>query len=205
MLKNRGVIIYNGIPLKEFHSTIKPIKKDNSIKLIMVASFRKQKNHKTLIKALSNLNSNYTLSLVGEGDNLENIKSLTKELNLEKRVHFLGFRNDIAELYRNHDIFVLSSHSEGFGLVAVEAMASGLPVIASNVDGLREVVDGAGLLFEPKNEIELAKQIQKVATNNELKNRMINDGLVKAKNYDIKNLKNKTLKLYKNILSNDNR
>ena len=171
----------------------------------MVASFRKQKNHKTLIKALSNLNSNYTLSLVGEGDNLENIKSLTKELNLEKRVHFLGFRNDIAELYRNHDIFVLSSHSEGFGLVAVEAMASGLPVIASNVDGLREVVDGAGLLFEPKNEIELAKQIQKVATNNELKNRMINDGLVKAKNYDIKNLKNKTLKLYKNILSNDNR
>ena len=171
----------------------------------MIARFTKQKDHKTLIKAMSLLENNYILSLVGEGANLKKIKALAKELSLEKRVHFLGFRNDIAELYRNHDNFVLSSHWEGFGLVAVEAMASGLPVIASNVDGLRDVVKGAGLLFEPKNEKELVKIITNVATDMQLKKKLITNGLSRAKKYDIKNLKNKTLSLYKNILSNDNR
>lgn len=196
-LTKKGIIINNGIPLLDFFPSDKISPKKTNI--IMVARFSGQKDHNTLVKAMSLLDNQFTLSLVGEGEDLDKIKALTKELKLEKRVHFLGFRNDIAKLYRNHDIFVLSSNWEGFGLVAAEAMASGLPVIASNVNGLREVVQDTGLLFEQKNEKELAKLINKIATDETLSKKLITRGLETAKKYDIKKLVNTTISLYKNI------
>jgi glycosyltransferase involved in cell wall biosynthesis len=197
---NKGIIITNGIPLDQYFPKKNTEDYSKEIKIIMVASFSKQKDHETLIKAMCLLSDRHTLSLVGEGKRINEMKVLTKSLNIEKRVKFLGFRNDIAKLYRKHDIFVLSSHWEGFGLVAAEAMASGLPVIASKVDGLKEIVDGAGLLFETGNKEELALQINKISNNKELKKNLIKEGLKRAITYDIKNLVINTLHLYKEII-----
>jgi glycosyltransferase involved in cell wall biosynthesis len=198
-LIGKGVIINNGIPLNDFYpSNIVKIN-TNTINLIMVASFSKQKDHYTLIKAMSILDKNYTLSLVGEGKNSTKIKTLVKTLNLDERVHFLGFRNDIAHLYRNHDIFVLSSHWEGFGLVVVEAMASGLPVIASNVEGVNEIVKNNGLLFHPKDAKELANHIKNISKDEKLRNNIIKKGLERAKDFDIKTLVTNSLTMYKKL------
>ena len=72
-------------------------------------------------------------------------------------------RSDVPSLLKAADIFVMSSHFEGFGLAAVEGMAAGKPVIASNVEGLNEVVEGAGLLFTPCDEKDLAVSILRLS------------------------------------------
>ena len=93
---------------------------------------------------------NFKLILVGEGPLKNSSQMLVQELCLKDRVFFLGNRDDVERIFKTADLSVLSSHWEGFGLVAVEGMAAGKPVIASNVSGLSEIVSGAGVLFEKK-------------------------------------------------------
>ena len=78
--------------------------------------------------------------IVGGGRRRGDMEQLAAKLGLTKRVHFLGVRKDIPDLLAAMDVFVLPSHSEGISLALLEAMAAGLPVIASNVGGLPEVV-----------------------------------------------------------------
>jgi glycosyltransferase involved in cell wall biosynthesis len=125
----------------------------------MAASFRGSKDQKTLVRAMKWLPEYYYLLLLGCGNKEQEIKAVTSNSNLDHRVRFLGFRKDIPEIMKACDIYVQSSWWEGFGLVAAEAMAAGLPVVASNVEGLSEVVGSSGLLFEPGNPEELAKKI----------------------------------------------
>lgn len=196
--KFKGSVINNGIPLENFKPMSK-YKNRDKIKLLMVARFGKQKDHITLLKAFALLDDDYELSLVGEGEQLEKIKNYVNKHRLNERVHFLGFQKNIAAIYSEHDIFILSSNWEGFGLVAAEAMASRLPVVASDVEGLNEVVKGAGILFPPKDYKQLAYEIKRVAKDKKLYNELVNKGLSRAKEYDIKTLVERTLMLYKHL------
>jgi len=85
-------------------------------------------------------------------------------------------------------------------LVAVEAMAGGLPVIASDVSGLSEVVSGAGLLFEPGNENQLAERIKQIVSSEKLYKQLKNKGLQKATEYSLSETANRYMKIYKDIL-----
>jgi len=196
-LNSKGVIINNGISIRRFKAKKNTL---NNNKIIMVARFSKQKDHITLLKALLLLNKSFTLSLVGEGPLLKDIKLFVKNNDLEKRVYFLGFRNDIEKLYQEHCIFVLSSIWEGFGLVAIEAMASGLPVIASNVDGLNEIVNDVGLLFKVQDEKDLAQKINIISSDINLRKTLILKGIARANEYDINKLTKQTLNLYQQII-----
>ena len=111
----------------------------------MVARFSEQKDQPTLIKAIKELPENVHLLLIGEGTLKQKNENLAKEIGVSDKVHFLGFRNDVERILKTVDIVVLSSNWEGFGLAAAEGMAAGKPVIASKVEGLREIVDGYGL------------------------------------------------------------
>jgi len=197
-LSQKGIVIHNGIPLSIFNPIEKP-KVDNIFKLIMVASFTEQKDHLTLLKAMTLLDNKYHLSLVGEGIKMEYYKKFVIENNLNSRVSFLGFKKNINKLYNEHDVFILSSHWEGFGLVAVEAMASGLPVITSDVEGLKNVVENAGLLFKKNNPQDLANKIIALSTNPDLYQTLKERGIQKAKSYDIKNLVKKTIATYNKL------
>lgn len=201
--KNNRTVINNGICLELFTPKIKNKKKDK-IKLLMVARFDVQKDHITLLKAINLLDKKYELSLVGEGKNelVNKVKEFVESNNLNNRVHFLGFQKNIADIYVKHDIFILSSNWEGFGLVVVEAMASGLPVIASDVDGLNDVVKGAGILFPPKDYKRLAYEIERLAKDDKLYNDLVNKGLQRAKKFDIRLLVDKTFKLYQKLTDN---
>jgi hypothetical protein len=101
------------------------------------------------------------LKVAGDGPLRAELESLTQELGLSERVMFLGYQNDMVAFLKEIDIFVLSSHYEGFGLVLVEAMAAGLPVVATDVGGVREVlVDGkTGIVVPSGSEEELAMGI----------------------------------------------
>ncbi|MDE6332636.1 MAG: glycosyltransferase, partial [Muribaculaceae bacterium] len=93
---------------------------------------------------------------------------LASELGLSERVHFLGVRSDIAELLKASDYVVMSSHFEGLSLSSVEGMSVGKPFLASDVDGLREVVKGYGILFPHEDSAALAAEIMKLEENREM-------------------------------------
>ena len=136
---------------------------ENAFLIGMVAEFRGEKDHPTLIRAFRRVCDQVPVArllLVGEeGKKGERIRDLVKTEGLTGVVDFLGFRNDVPSLIRALDVFVLTSTREPFGLVLLEAMAAGTPVIATKVEGPLEIVEDGktGLLFEPGNDAQLAQ------------------------------------------------
>ena len=164
--KGKIEVIENGINIEAYkeaipvkrESIISTIKANNKI-ILMVAAMREQKDHETLIRASKLLPTEYYIVFVGEGTEMERIKKYATHHGTSNII-FLGTRRDIPSLMKAADIFVLSSKWEGFGLVVVEAAATGLPVVASNVTGLKDVVQTiGGQLFDPFNERDLAEKI----------------------------------------------
>lgn len=201
---NKFTIVENGIDTQKFNEAEAYSKEElcstcseDDIFITMVGRFSKQKDQKTLIKAMEQIDDKSHLFLVGEGQLLEEHKKYAENLDLDNKVHFLGFRNDIERILKTSDIVVLSSHWEGFGLAAVEGMAAGKPVIASDVSGLREVVINAGLLFEQGNEKELADIICKLISDRKYYELISQKCLNKSKEYDIQNMCEQLLNLYK--------
>lgn len=185
-------IIENGIDLQQFKYA-KPYDKkklfldyrNGDVLILMVGSFLIQKNHKNMILAMKKLPGNYKLLLVGEGPLLDDIKIAVKQNNLEKRIVFLGFRRDVAEIMHTSDLICIPSLWEGFGLIAAEAMASGTTVVSSNVPGLSNIVGDCGLKFDPKEPTDIAKTIIN-SQNSHQKAERIKLGKLQAERYDIK-------------------
>ena len=194
--KFRVNTIENGIDISKY-SCIKPIELECSEKIItMVAGFRVQKDQDTLIRAISILPSNFKLWLVGDGERHEALINLVAELHLTNRVKFWGIRSDIPQILEQTHIVVLSSHWEGFGLAAVEAMAAARPTIVSNVDGLREIVKGYGILFPSQDSGSLANEIKSLCENQEKYNKIAQSCQERARQFDINLMAQKYNKLY---------
>lgn len=199
-------IIENGINIEKFKESrplrkeeLVPNYKDGDILIVMTARLTEQKDHTTVIEAAVGLPTNYHILFVGDGEKRSEYEKMVKEKNIEQRVHFLGMRSDVDQIMKTCDAFVLSSHFEGFGLVAVEAMASGLPVIASNVTGLAEVVGDAGVLFNQGNAEELRESIINICENNKLKNEFVTKGKIQAEKYSINHFIAQHISLYQDL------
>lgn len=156
--------IYNGVNVKSFVEAL-PLNVDKCGKnvIVMVAAFRQQKDQDTLVRAIARLTEDeYELWLVGGGCEREDVvKQLAVDLGVSDRVKFLGIRNDIPSVVKTADVVVLSSHYEGLSLSSIEGMASGRPFVASDVDGLHEIVDGYGILVPHEDDKALAEAIKK--------------------------------------------
>lgn len=150
------VVINNGVDIKRFSSIKRPIIPKS---LIMVSRFAASKDQETVIRAMKYVDGNAVLRLVGDGENIEHCKQVAINEGVLDKVEFLGARSDIAELIAESYVGIQSSNWEGFGLTAVEIMAAGKPVIASDVDGLKQVVEGAGEIFHKGNAKDLAEKI----------------------------------------------
>lgn len=162
-------VIYNGVDLSRFLSIgVAEHEMHEEVVLTMVARFRKEKDHVTLLKAMTLLPEHYCLWLVGDGAERERCWKLAIDLGISHRVHFLGERSNIPEIIGKTQLVILSSHYEGMPLAALEGMASGRPLIASNVIGLNEVCGDAAIMFEHQNPADLAMKIQLVSENPEL-------------------------------------
>lgn len=141
------------------------------------------------------------------GGSLENeLKELTKKLDMEENVNFLGFKfgKEKYSYIKSVDICVVPSRYESFGIVCLEAMACGKPVVASNVGGLPYVIeDGkSGLLFERGNARDLANKIIFLLQNEDLRNKMGEAGRERAKNFTWDKIAERTLKLYNEVINN---
>jgi glycosyltransferase involved in cell wall biosynthesis len=170
-LPHKSCVIYNGIDTSKFKNAT-PYSKaelglpDGSKVVTMVAHFFQQRDHKTAIKALLDLGKDIHILFCGSGEQgINACKQLAGELGVEERVHFLGNRTDVARIIKTSDVGLLSTFCEGFGLAVLEPMAAGTPVIASCVDGVREVVEGCGILFPVGDYRQLAAEITRLLEN----------------------------------------
>lgn len=191
--EDKVVVIENGIDTNAIDAAValdrEKLKiREDEVVLLQVANFREQKDQVCLVRALNLLPENYIAVFVGEGYTKPRCEKLATELGIIHRCKFLGSRSDVPRLLKIADVVVMSSKWEGFGLAAAEGMYAGVPVIASNVDGLKDVVANAGLLFETGNVVELAQIIQKVMNSPKYYRQIGCACRKKARNYSIENM-----------------
>lgn len=197
---NNICTINNGVNVLRFKKPIKDISRNEEFIVTMVAGLRAEKDHETIIKAMTLLPANYHLLLVGDGVKSQELKKLTKRYSLSDKVTFMGSRLDVPEIYEKTDVAVLSSHWEGLSLSSIEGMASGRPFIASDVDGLREIVGGAGVLFPHGDAQELANKIQWLCGHPDEYCEVAKRCQERAQQYDISVMAENYLRLYNTIL-----
>lgn len=158
----------------------------DSIVMVSVGEINHNKNHKIAIEALSRVKQkNIHYVIAGIGKLKDELVEYAKSLGVGERVHFLGFRTDIFEVLKASDIFVMPSHREGLSVAMMEAMACGLPVVASNIRGNCDLVDEkGGYLFNIHHLDELVEYIEKLADNPKLRKTMGQYNEEKVKEYD---------------------
>ena len=153
------------------------------------------KNHSSIIKAFKYIDKNYIKLLIcGKGPLLNSLKKLVISNGVSSKVKFCGYRNDMNELYKMSNIFIHPSTREGLGIVSLEAMASALPIITSNVHGITDysINNKTGYVVDPKNIKGYANAIKKLANSNSLRKIMGNRNQLLVNKFDIKYIK-KTL------------
>jgi glycosyltransferase involved in cell wall biosynthesis len=201
--QNKLFCVYNGIP----DSSIRAKAADDSLTLVMVARFHKQKDHATLLRALSRLRGHpWRLKLVGSGPLLEVTRQLASSLGVAQRVEFLGECKNTAEILSQSSIFVLSTFYEAFPISILEAMRTGLPIVATKVGGIPEAVsDGLnGFLVPPSRDDLMAESLKRLFLNVSLREQMGRNGREQfLQRFTDEQMILRTLEVYKVLLNRD--
>ena len=197
------VTIFNGVDIERFHQAKPDMSLRNNSKrfvVVMVAGFRFQKDHETLIKAMSHLNKDiFELWLVGDGERRKSLELLVDSEGLSGQVRFFGVRSDIPEILHTADVIVMSSHFEGLSLSNIEGMSVGKPFVASDVDGLREITDGYGVLFPHGDDQVLANEIKHLAEDRAYYDQIATRCYERAQQFDIENMVDAYTKVYNQL------
>lgn len=174
----------------------------DAIVLLSVGELNRNKNHKAVIQALRKLKNNQIHYVIcGEGILKDKLKELCLKNGISERVHFLGHREDVVELYQAADVFVIPSIREGLPVSLMEAMASGLPVVCSNVRGNVDLITNneSGYLFNPNCYMEITETVSKILKNHDKMKRMGQQNYELSQKYDLHNISPLISHIYKFI------
>ncbi len=214
-------VIHNGLDLEWWHSQLlrfpnqdrKEIKenifqaREDSLILITIAALHERKGLRYLIEAMHKITAkfpNTKLAIVGEGPEENELRKLVEKLEMENHVELLGRRKETPKLLKSSDVFVLPSRREAFGMVNLEAMVTGLPVVATKVGGIPEIIENGknGFLVEPENSDALAEKILKLIKDPELRNKIGEAGYkTVVEKFDAEKMAQQYEKIYAQILS----
>lgn len=182
------LVIHNGICIDRFSKTnmddplssMKAQKEFTTI--LMIARMDKHKGYEDLISAAALIPNAYFM-LVGDGPERKKLEQSVKKLNMQDRVLFLGYREDIPSLLSSCDLFVLPSLFEGLPLTILEAMAAEKPVIASNISGIDEIItdDETGFLVPTKDPEALSSAIKICISNPDKAQKVAQAGNIRVK------------------------
>jgi glycosyltransferase involved in cell wall biosynthesis len=169
-------VIPNGIDTEIFHPS-EDQKPSKPIQTLTVCRLISRKRIDLLIRAIAQTKAiglNVLLSIAGEGNLMGELQRLTDELNVKDSVTFMGrvLPEQMPQLYRNSDIFVMSSAHEGMSNAMLEAMSSGLPIITTACEGVEELIADNGIVVEHANAEEIAKAIKKLADDRQVYKQM---------------------------------
>lgn len=176
---------------------------DKDIVCISMGDLISRKNYGVAIKAIAECKNPHLHYLIcGKGPELESLKKLAKEQGVEEQIHFLGFRTDIKELLKVADIFLFTTRQEGMPRSMMEAMASGLPCIASRIRGNVDLLENEkGGYLVPVNDVGIiAEKIQELMSDEGLRKKMSERNLVRILDFDSKKVKEIISEIYKEEL-----
>jgi glycosyltransferase involved in cell wall biosynthesis len=211
--KQKVITIHNGAS-KEFqpihdHEVVNNVKKRYGIKkgyILYVGTYKQHKNLETLVNAYAllptQIQNDYNLLVVGKQDKrYPEVPALVKQLGLEDSVICVNYVNekDLPALYSAATVFVLPSFYEGFGLPMIEAMACGVPVVASRIPSFLEITSGAAILVEPQDIQEMADGVCKVITSDDTCTILKEKGLRRAKEFSWFTTAKKVIEVYESI------
>ncbi len=205
--EGKVILIHNGVDVNKFK-----IKKDvnNSSEVVFgsVGRLVPQKNYSLLIKALAQVkNKNFKCLIAGEGYLKNDLKKEINEFGLEDRIELVGLKHNIADFLNQLDFFVLPSRWEGLGIVLLEAGLLRLPVLASKIDGIIDIISNneTGKFFENDNLIDLVDKLNYfLDPQNQDELRAWGDGLYNlvVENFSIQKISKEYEKLYLNLINN---
>ena len=208
--ENKIFVLPNCIDYHKFNHTMLPEVRVNGKEIVIgtVGRLEPEKGLNYLLLAMKFILTRFPtakLEIIGDGSAQNELKNLSKKLEISNSVNFFGKFVDVIPFYNRMDIFVLPSILEGFGIVLLEAMAAGVPIVATNVDGIREVVINmkSGLLVPPKNPQAIADAVIRLIDNPQLSKRLAEEALKRAKEFDVKEHVLKLDKFYSNLLGVD--
>lgn len=202
------VTIPNGIGEEFFRIGSQQRPASPVLRITGIGNLTTQKGMYILLEAVAIVKSHTHVrcSIVGDGPEKRTLEQNVSELGLSNIVEMTGYlpQHDLPERLRNTDIFVLSSFSEGRPNALLEAMAAGVPVIASDIDGVRELISHGenGLLFEPGRPEHLAEQIERLSQDRELRDAIGKAGLesIQAQGLSWNNSAKRYAALYQDVL-----
>ena len=188
-------VIYGGVTISEDEKVFEPAGRV----VTFVGSLVPQKGVDTLIESFKEVDIKDTdLVIVGDGPERKRLEALAADAN---DIQFLGRREGLKNILTKSDVLVLPSREEGFGLVLLEAMALGVPVVATNVGGIPEILEDnvSGILVEKNNPEQLAGAIVKVLEDEEIRKTIIENGREKAKRFTWEKMCGEIDRLYEGI------
>ncbi|HLP44009.1 MAG TPA: glycosyltransferase [Candidatus Nanoarchaeia archaeon] len=192
ILPSRIEVIYNSVDLEAFvantdgNTFLK--NEQNSFVFGFIGRLIHQKAVDVLIDAYANIQHRTMLVIAGQGTERENLEALVKKKGLEQKVMFVGVQKNIPKFLTSIDCFVLASRYEGLPLVLIEAMAAGKPVIVSDFESAKEVVnDKNGIIVPKENPAALTQAMQRVMENADLRKQMSVEARKSAEKFSITN------------------
>lgn len=179
--ENKFEVIPNSIDLKEYDFEINKEKKKqkleintDNLNIVCVSNLRRGKGHEYLLQAFEKIfenDKNLNLLIVGDGEKMAELKRQAENYHSKNNIHFLGKRNDVKEILKISDIFVLPTLGEGMSNAILEALASSLPVITTDIPVNKEIITDnvTGFLVKPRQSRELSEKIQFLIVNPEIR------------------------------------
>lgn len=197
--------INNGVDVEAIHQTQPLDEAENpsvgKFVVTMVAGFRQAKDQDTVVRALKHLPTDCVVWLVGIGDRMDQVRALAESEGVADRVVFWGRREDVPRLLKTSSVIVMSSHWEGLSLSNIEGMSADKPFVASDVNGLREVTKGYGVLFPESDERALARCLLQLHDDSEYYETIAQRCYQRAKEFDLATMVEKYNAVYESIIN----
>jgi glycosyltransferase involved in cell wall biosynthesis len=202
-------VIYNGIDIYEFHPE-SALKDSSKFRIICVSRVTPRKGIRFLVQAFKTLSEKFSqveLVIIGDGNERKSLEDLARGLNLGEKVNFMGQvpHENLHEHYSKSDVFVLPSLNEGMSNTMLEALASGLPIVATDTGGTKELVtEGVnGFVVGMQDSKDLADKIEKLIEDNQLLNQMSLASRKRAEQLSWENVAAEYLKVYQETMNID--
>ena len=177
--------------------------KDTDIICISAGDLVARKNYGTAIEAIALTgNQNMHYLICGVGPEKEKLEILAAQKGVSDRVHFLGYRTDVKELMKISDIFLFTTLQEGLPRSMMEAMACGLPCVASNIRGNVDLIENGvnGVLCKPTSIEEISSALEALACDNSIREKMGRENLSRIIPYDVQQVYEEIKKIYHSVL-----
>ncbi len=172
--------------------------------LLNVGTIEERKNLILIVKALLKIDNIHLVVVGRETKYTQTVKNFIEQNQLAERVHFLQnvVHDDLPAIYQQAEIFVYPSRFEGFGIPIIEALHSGIPVIAAKGSCLEEAGGPDSIYINPDDDFELAVQIKNIMGNNEMKLKIVNSGRQYLKKFEGRHISEQIMSLYQNVIKN---